>query len=89
MAPHRDAHDVGDLGFGSALSYSQVYEGGAVTSLVVDSGSHGTHVAGIAAANFADAPERNGVAPGAQVLACKIGDSRLGSSETGTASCAP
>ena len=85
MAPYRDAHDVGDLGFGSALSYCvQVYEGGAVTSLVVDSGSHGTHVAGIAAANFADAPERNGVAPGAQVLACKIGDSRLGSSETGT-----
>ena len=85
MAPYREAQEVGDLGFGSALSYCvQVYEDGKVTSLVVDSGSHGTHVAGIAAAYFEDAPEKNGVAPGAQVLACKIGDSRLGSAETGT-----
>ena len=85
LAPYREAQDVGDLGFGTALSYCvQVYDGGCVTSLVVDSGSHGTHVAGIAAASFEDAPECNGVAPGAQVLACKIGDSRLGSAETGT-----
>ena len=37
---------------------------GNVLSVVVDAGSHGTHVAGIAAAFHEDNPELNGVAPG-------------------------
>ena len=62
-----------------------VYEDGNIVSIVVDSGSHGTHVAGITAGHFPGDEQACGVAPGAQIVSFKIGDSELGGMETGLA----
>ncbi|KAH1023665.1 hypothetical protein HUJ04_012827 [Dendroctonus ponderosae] len=68
-----------------SLNFSfNVHDNGNVLELVGVCSSHGTHVASIASAYFANAPEQNGIAPGAQVISLTIGDGRLGSMETGT-----
>ena len=54
------------------------YKDGTVLNICGDAGAHASHVAGIAAHNEC------GVAPGAKLISFKIGDSRLGSMETGT-----
>jgi len=51
-------------------------------SLVVTSGSHATHVAGIVGAHREDDEVKNGVSRGCEIVSFKIGDTRLGSMET-------
>jgi len=80
----RDETEFGTFG-GSVLMHFAVniYDDGNLLSVVTDCGAHGTHVAGIVAGHFPDQPELNGIAPGAQIVSVKIGDTRLGSMETG------
>jgi subtilisin family serine protease len=60
-------------------------------ALFLDDGSHGTHVAGIASGYRIDGQEGyDGIAPGAQLLALKIGNSTLtgGATTSGSMVCA-
>lgn len=62
-----------------------IHNDGNLLEICASPNNHGSHVANIAAANFPDKPELNGLAPGAQIISMAIGDSRLGTEETGSA----
>jgi tripeptidyl-peptidase-2 len=86
LRPFTETRDFAPLTKSDNLNVSvNVYDDGEVVQIVSISGSHGTHVSSIAVANFPDAPEKNGLAPGAQIVSVTIGDGRLSSMETGTA----
>lgn len=56
-----------------------IYPEQKLVSVYFDDGSHGTHVAGIAAGHDIDNQKGfNGVAPGAEVIACKFADNTAG-----------
>lgn len=85
LTNYRDENKYGTFG-DSLLNFGvNIYDGGNLLSIVVDSSPHGTHVAGIVSAYFADQPSRNGLAPGAKIVSVKIGHPLLGGMETGGA----
>ncbi|MBX3436779.1 MAG: S8 family serine peptidase [Planctomycetaceae bacterium] len=82
---HRE-RQFASFGDQTQLNFSvSIYDDGDLLSIVIPSGSHGTHVAGIVAAYEPDHPERNGIAPGAQLVSVKIGDNRIEGMEAGRA----
>ncbi|PAV85821.1 hypothetical protein WR25_11347 isoform A [Diploscapter pachys] len=70
--------------YDSATYTFRIDPSGNRVEIAVANGSHGSHVAGIAAAHYPDEPKRNGLAPGAKIVAMIIGDNRIDSMETGT-----
>ena len=87
LAAFREERQYGTFSKEDRLNYGiNVYDDGNLLSIVADCGAHGTHVAGMVAAHVPGKPELNGVAPGAQIVAVKIGDPRAGTSSMGTGS---
>ena len=90
MGDFRNTRQVGTFGDDTQLHYTmrfveEAHSGGCTLSVVTTAGAHGTHVAAIAGAHYpnADSPGKDGLSPGAQMISFKIGDSRLGTMETG------
>lgn len=85
MTNFRTEREFSTFGKLDLLNYVvNIYDNGNLLSIVADCGAHGTHVAGIVAGHFPDEPELNGIAPGAQIVSVKIGDTRMRSSSLGT-----
>ncbi len=80
----RDSGDWATLGDEALLNYAvQVEEGGALTHLFFDANGHGTHVAGIIGSWEGPGGRLNGLAPGVEIVAIKIGDGKFGGSTSG------
>ena len=82
MHAYSHQQEYGVFSDASLMSYSLNFYDENTLSINVVSGTHGTHVAGIIAAHHPQDPVLNGIAPGAQIVSMKIGDTRLGSMET-------
>ncbi|MDP6963242.1 MAG: S8 family serine peptidase, partial [Planctomycetota bacterium] len=86
LAPFKESGDWATLGDESNLNYCvNVSEDGNTTSIYFDAHGHGTHVAGIIGNYEGEGGRLNGIAPGVEIVAIKIGDSKVGGSTSGFA----
>lgn len=86
LGPYSETYQYATLTQLDKMNYCvNVHDDGNLLEIVCTSTSHGTHVASISAAYFPDEPQKNGVAPGAQIVSIGIGDIRLTAMETGSA----
>lgn len=84
LTDYRTEQQFGTIAGAVRLNFAvNIYDEGNVLSIVADCNPHGTHVAGIVAGHFPEQPILNGLAPGAQIVSVKIGDTRLDGMETG------
>ncbi|RMH05149.1 MAG: hypothetical protein D6702_01205, partial [Planctomycetota bacterium] len=82
----RASGDWAVLGDEALLNYAaEVRADGDETVLFFDTNGHGTHVAGIIGAWQGEGGRLNGVAPGVEFVAIKIGDGKFGASTSGFA----
>uniref|UniRef100_A0AC34FI39 Peptidase S8/S53 domain-containing protein n=1 Tax=Panagrolaimus sp. ES5 TaxID=591445 RepID=A0AC34FI39_9BILA len=77
MSSFSEDREYGFISEECMVSYCiTIHDKGNILEICVANGSHGSHVAHIAAGHFPDNPEKDGLAPGAQIISLCIGDSR-------------
>ncbi len=86
LRPYRASGDWAVLGDETLLNYAvDVEDEGRRAVLFFDANGHGTHVAGIIGSWEGPGGRLNGLAPGVEIVAIKIGDGKYGGSTSGFA----
>ena len=87
LTNYRDSFEYGHITDVDRLTYTvTIHNQGNLLEIYAPCHSHSSHVASIVGAYFPGQPlEKNGIAPGCQFVNIKIGDTKVGSTETAKA----